>query len=552
MSRRIPGQESLTVEFKSDRGPLSDSDLAAAVVCLANTDGGEIYVGVEDDGAVTGLHERHRNTTSVTALIANRTSPSVSVRSEAMEIDGLWIVRIQVPKSETLVATSEGLVQRRRLMADHRPMCVPFYPHEFIQRQSDLRRVDHSSMPVAGGKTEDLDPLERERLRSLVERYGGDHTLLGLSNEELDGALGLVTRENGTRVPTIAGLLTVGREAALRRHIPTHEIAVQDLSGSQVKLNEFSRRPLLDQFERIYEGYFATRLVEEELQVGMYRVPIPNYDRRAFREGVVNALIHRDYTRLGAIHIRWEANGLIVSNPGGFVEGVTLDRLLTTEPRPRNPLLADIVKRVGLAERTGRGVDLIYQGLLRYGRPAPDYSRGDPTSVVLRLPLATADLPFLELILEEEKRTNGPMPVDTLIALARLRAVPRLDVTALSQALQRDESETESLLGRLVESGLVQPHGPARKREYSLSAAAYRRLGKAADYVRQAAFDEIQQEQMTLLYVQRHGRITRKDAAELCRIKEDRASRLLRRLTTEGKLALNGRNRGAYYSTPRG
>src|SRR3712207_5768487 len=72
-----------------------------------------------------------------------------------------------------------------------------------------------------------------------------------------------------------------------------------------------------------------------------------------------------------------ESDGLIISNPGGFVEGVTLDRLLVTEPRPRNPLLADIMKRVGLAERTGRGVDLIYQGLLRYGRPAPDYSRSD-------------------------------------------------------------------------------------------------------------------------------------------------------------------------------
>jgi ATP-dependent DNA helicase RecG len=83
---------------------------------------------------------------------------------------------------------------------------------------------------------------------------------------------------------------------------------------------------------------------------------------------VANALTHRDYTRIGAIHVRLQDDALTVSNPGGFVEGVTLDNLLTTEPRPRNPWLADVFKRLGLVERTGRGVDLIYRGLLRYLR----------------------------------------------------------------------------------------------------------------------------------------------------------------------------------------
>jgi ATP-dependent DNA helicase RecG len=185
------------------------------------------------------------------------------------------------------------------------------YPHEFAQRQSDLRRLDYSALPVVGATDEDLDPIERERLRSLVGRYAGDRTLLALSDSELDGALGFVDREGDRRVPTVTGLLTIGREETLRTHVPTHEVAIQDLSSTRVRLNEFSRRPLLQVFERIYEQHFATRVVEDELQVGMFRVPVPNYDRRAFREGVVNALVHRDYTRLGAVHIRWEADGLI-------------------------------------------------------------------------------------------------------------------------------------------------------------------------------------------------------------------------------------------------
>jgi ATP-dependent DNA helicase RecG len=74
---------------------------------------------------------------------------------------------------------------------------------------------------------------------------------------------------------------------------------------------------------------FEVCVEEDEVQIGLFRVPVPNYDRRAFREASVNALIHRDYTNLGAVHIRWEDYGISISNPEDFVEGVTLDNLLS-------------------------------------------------------------------------------------------------------------------------------------------------------------------------------------------------------------------------------
>ena len=106
-------------------------------------------------------------------------------------------------------------------------------------------------------------------------------------------------------------------------------------------MNEFFRKPLLQGLEEI-ERLFAARITEKELEFGLFRVPVPNFDKRAFREAFVNALVHRDYSRLGAIHIQIDDNGLSISNPGGFVEGVNLDNLLVAKPHPRNPLLADI------------------------------------------------------------------------------------------------------------------------------------------------------------------------------------------------------------------
>jgi ATP-dependent DNA helicase RecG len=70
--RTIPLQESLVVEFKSDSKCLPDADLVAAVVCLANTDGGMLYIGVEDDGSITGLHPKHQSVAQLSALIASR------------------------------------------------------------------------------------------------------------------------------------------------------------------------------------------------------------------------------------------------------------------------------------------------------------------------------------------------------------------------------------------------------------------------------------------------------------------------------------------------
>ena len=546
----IPKKESLIVEFKSDQKKIADTDLVLAVVGMANADGGDVYLGVEDDATVTGVHPEHQSVTGLAAMIANRTNPPVSVRVEALTADGSTVVRISVPKVSRPVASSDGTLHRRRLMADGSPENVPFYPHEIVQRQSQLGMLDFSAMPVEGSTRDDLDPLERQRLRQMVERYGGDRAILDLSDQELDGALGFVKREEGRAVPTVTGLLILGKESILRDKLPTHEVAFQVLDGTQVRVNDFYRLPLLRVFERVLEQ-FEARAVEEEVQVGLFRVPIPKFDKRAFREAFVNSLIHRDYTRLGAAHVRTEADGMVISNPGGFVEGVSLANLLVVEPKPRNPLLADAVKRIGLAERTGRGVDLIYEGMLRYGRPAPDYGRSDSTTVVVRLSGADADIEFLRVILQEEERAGQRLPLDSLIVLSRLRNERRLDISELGSAMQKDESSARSVVERLVERGLVDAHGVGRDRTYTLSVSLYRRSGLSTEYVRQAGFDRIQQQQMVLQYARTHGRITRRDVMDLCRLSEDQASRLLRSMAKSSRLRACGtKGRSSYYTLP--
>lgn len=182
----------------------------------------------------------------------------------------------------------------------------------------------------------------------------------------------------------------LGGPVALGSKCLTAETTIQVLEGTSIILNESYALPLLATFEKV-NSHIEARNNEREMEVGLFRVSIPDIDKRAFREALVNAFCHRDYSLLGRIIIKLDDEGLTISNPGGFIEGISVNNLLDAEPHGRNPALADVLKRIGLAERTGRGIDRIFEGSLPYGRALPDYSGSNEQSVRLFIPKDVPD-----------------------------------------------------------------------------------------------------------------------------------------------------------------
>lgn len=409
------GKETLSKEFKSDLKGLPDSELVEAVVALANTDGGCVYLGVEDDGTPTGVKQKHQDPIGMAAMIANRTVPPISVRSELVG-DDIKVVQVEVPKSQSVVSTKSGKILRRMMKMDGTPESVPMYPYEIATRLSDLGRLDYSAQPVMESTRDDLDPLERDRLRKIIASYqSSDRNLLELSDADLEKSLRLVVSVNGELTPTLAGLLLIGNEEALQRLVPTNEAAFQVLVGTDIKVNQTYRGPLLKTIEQIAES-FKPWNPGTELTVGLFSSVVPEFDERAFREALVNAFGHRDYSLLGRVRVLVDDAGLTIANPGGFVEGINVHNLLTAEPRGRNPCLMDALKRTGLAERTGRGIDRIFEGALNYGRPLPDYSRSNRRGVSVLLPRSVPDKAFVELLAEERER-SGKCPCLSMVCL---------------------------------------------------------------------------------------------------------------------------------------
>lgn len=539
-------KESLTVEFKSDLKRLSDSEIIEVIVAFANTNGGDFYLGVEDNGDITGLHKSHQNTDILTAFIANKTIPPVSVRVEKLDYGEVCILKISVPKYKTIVATSSGKVVRRRIKMDGEPENVPMYPYEFRSRLSDLFLLDYSAQPILEASYNDLDPLERERLRNIIKAYHGEENLLQLNDEELDKALYFVTTVDGKLYPTLAGLLVLGKQDRLRSLVPTAESAIQVMDGTSLRVNESFVLPILAAFEKI-TSYFNAQNIEEEMEIGLFRISIPHYDRRGFREALVNAFCHRDYSTLGRVRVLISNEGLTIANPGGFIEGIDYRNLIDAEPRGRNPVLTDCLKRIGLAERSGRGIDRIYEGTLKYGKGLPNYNQSTSVMVKLFVPNAVPDKSFIAMLSEEQRKNTVDLSIYALMILNCLRQHHRVQLKELNQILHLDEDKIKITLESLVEDGMVEAIGNGNSRSYILSAKVYKATGNLSGYIRQTGIDEIRYNELVIKLLEKQKEISREDVATLLHISKPAAYRILKKLKEAGKIELFSKGRYSKY-----
>ena len=539
----LPKKESLTIEFKSDLKKLPNSDIFEAVVAFANTEGGDLYLGIEDNGKVTGVHKDHENILTVNAFIANNTVPPISVRSEIID-DILPVLRISVPKTYSgITATISGKILRRQLKANGEPENVPMYPAMFATRLSDLRLMDYSSMPLLQSSLEDFDPIEVERLRQVIASYNGEKNLLDLTDEDLYKALGLVREQNNTLFPTVTGILLIGKTDAIRQHIPTHAAVFQVLEGTEVRNNDDFVLPLLQTIERLNNGIEA-RNPEQEIEMGIFRVPAPEFDKRAIREALVNAFSHRDYSKMGRVRVTISDDGLTISNPGGFIEGVSINNLLTAEPHGRNPMLADALKRIGLAERTGRGIDRIFEGSLIFGTPLPDYSASTIVTVSLFIQRSKPDRQIAQLVSNEQNRIGRPLSLNTLLVLNTLKDLPKSTVGQISEATNISEIVVKGILDTSIETGLVEGFGNGKNRTYILSPKVYKTQRAKIGYVRQVDIDETRYPELIINLAKNTDYLSRADIVQLLHVSPSKAYNLLKKLV-EQKL-LEPINKGHY------
>ena len=547
-----PKKETLQIEFKSDPvGGLSDKSVADAVVGLANAQGGVLYIGIDDNGTISGLRsEKWRNPKKAAAFISNYTVPPLLVETDLVPAEkDRWVLTIKVPKAQGLCATRDGKVLRRRIKVDGRPKNIPMFPQEYSGRLSELGLLDYSAQVLPESSYADIDAQERNRLRKLIRVNRSESALLELADEDLDKALGVVRAVDGKLRPTVAGLLLLGKKESIATLLPTSKVAFQVLTGTDVRENIEVQLPLLSTFEELLYRFSAWN-PEQEFQEGLFRVPVPEFSERAFREGIVNALCHRDYTRLGSVVVQVSNEGLLILSPGGFIDDITQDNLLTADPRGRNPLLSDMFKRIGLAERTGRGIDRIFEGSILYGRPLPDYSESTSDSVHLFIPRMKADFNFHRLILSCRENHPELLTMSTLMILSLLRSERRLALPNLVELCHLSAVRVQRQIEILLKEGFIEAVGTGKNQEYILSEAVYKAQDQTIRNVNRSDLRALRLEELVLGATTKNEGITRSDVVGLLHINAQAAYRLLLRLTEQGKLRKEGKRRHTKYFVP--
>jgi len=407
-----------------------------------------------------------------------------------------------------------------------------------------------------------IDRLEVERLRRIVAAREPSSALLALSDELLLERLGALVLDHAPLL-TVAGLLTVGREEAIRAALPGHEaIYLHMKSDTDYDRRVDSTKPLLALLEQFTQAIVPhNRIVT--LKLGLFHFEIPDFPEEVYREALLNAFVHRDYNLGTPVYLRHYPDRLEISNPGGFFGDVTPSNILGHEPVSRNRRLAEILQKARLVERAGMGVKRMYHILLSYGKEPPSFEAGsDYVRLTLRSGQSESvpadkepsgfDETFAKFVVNRHQE-GRELTLHDLLVLSFLKRNREIDLSESERILQRSENETREVLSSMVLRGLLEPFGQKKGRVYRLSKPVYNHLRRSVSYSIFRRAEAAYAENAIMGYLEdlsgpeEKRFITNELVRTILRISPSQSGYLLAGLVRKKRLVLRGWGRAAKY-----
>lgn len=494
----IAGGESYYTELKSawhygpegrERRDVREvaKDIARTVVAFANSDGGDLLVGVEDDGAVTGVpweDEPLRYLVGVPRDEVMGDDEDVGVQVRTVRLEGKTVLWFRV--TETAggpVVTSDGRCLWRRGAKTE-----PVPPKEVERRRHHrLGDVAYEVEPVPTARLEDLDMRVIERL----SRRGfsrGQSALREMNMEQQVRYWNLAESRNGQLVFRRAALLLFAREP-LRWH-PNNRIRIRRIHGAEEGFGGGMRTrerevsgPVVALLRRA--THVLRRELETERRTDSLFSTTQLLPREALEECLVNAVAHRNYAVEGqAIEVLLYPDRVEVRSPGKLPEPITVEDLRQQRGvhRSRNPLIMRVLRDLGWSRDQGEGMRRIFGSMRQVELDVPELEERADTFIVR---LSTRS------IYDESTQawisSFGPFglrPEDRKYLVELRDAGGRLSVDKLARQLDQSFDETKRHLVRMERQGLV--WHPYKSRTYHVVEAAnvphelaYRALQKA-------------------------------------------------------------------------
>lgn len=476
--------EGTRLEFKEASHQYDFDKLINYCVAIANEGGGQIILGVSD---------RRPRIVVGTEIFPEPGQTEARLHSELMH---------RIPIEELL---QEG----KRVLIVHVPPRLPGtawqYRGRYLKRAGDaliplgeaeLRAIfaetgpDFTAEIVPGAGLGDLEPVAVSEFRKRWLRKSGNPRLATMSDEQILQDSSLI---DGGGI-TYAALILLGRTVAITRHLAQAEVIFEyrsaEAAGPAADREEY-REPFLLFHDRLWTK-INLRNDRQSYQDDFFRYDIPTFDETAIREGILNAICHRDYRLGGSVFIRQYSRRLEIVSPGGFPPGVTLENI-ADQQNPRNRRLAESLNRCGFIERSGQGVNLMIERAIRQTKPLPDFSRSTAHEVFLTLAGSIQNPAFLRFI--ERLGEDALSRFQTLDFLA-------LDTLAHGQHLT---PEMKTRLPDLIAAGAVESQGRGKGQRFFLSRELYKEMGSPGSYTRLRGLDHETNKALLLKHLQVAG-----------------------------------------------
>ena len=506
------------MEFKSEQGGHRKtlSKAAEAAMCLANSRGGTVVLGVENaltggnavSGTTLDLHEARR-------YIFDSLTPGLTVTVAEHRHHGTRLVLVGVPTGATVHALA-GKVTRRIGRS-----CMPLAPDQVAALLAERAGRDPSEVR-SGRSADEVDPvaiaLARRHLRQLT---GEQARWADLSSRELCRAMGVATDDGELLIAGEQIFCAGSNEAVVYQHRAS--------AGSPVDASERLAMPLVTAFSRTLEHVTARNGWDPLLLRSGQQLRLQWYPDDVVREALANAFVHRRLDLADPVHVEHFDDSLSITSRGALVSGVTVDNILTAASRPRNRLLARAFRSLGLVEELGTGVGRMYRSMLRLGKPPPSYQTS-AESVRVSLVGGSAVIAFARFVASMDEPLRDD--VEVLLVLRRLCEANSTSSAGMAPLFQRSVDETASSLRRMSEGPdpLIEPlraSASTSRVRYRLTGATSSGLASAVVHRRHTRREIAEK---VVAYVSAHGRITNADVRSLFNVGTPRASAILRDL----------------------
>ena len=477
----LEAKEGEHIQFKEAKTRFSFNEAAQCCCALANCGGGKLVFGITD--------KRPRSVVGSNAF-------DQPERTRMGLIDKLKIM------IDFQVCEDQG---KRILIFDvaERPLGLPvqyegvawwYEGDSLIPMPEEIRRniyaeagFDFSGSVCPYADITDLDESAIEAFREKWVEKSGNRRILSLSKEQLLHDCEAIIDEG----VTYAALILFGKKQSLRKYLPQAEIIFEyrstDASGPASQREEFCVG-FFACFNRLWE-LVNLRNDKQHYQEGFFVYDIPTFNERVIREAILNAVSHRNYQMGGSVFIRQYRDRLIVESPGGFPNGISLDNILNRQ-LPRNRRIAEILSLCGLVERSGQGMNIIYELSIKEAKELPDFTGTDENFVSITLHGLVLDVKMLSLI-----NQIGNAQMETL------STEDFLVINALYHGMPVSEN-LRSHYKRLTEMGIVEHAG---RNKYVLARGLYAAIGKTGVHTRVTGLDKNTNMELLLKHIRENG-----------------------------------------------